>query len=84
MMGCFRSLCTCSDMRSHVWCLCQPLQIEMQALRSCEVTVVLELLHGLYYADFVADMVNLGDLYVHSPNRAFYPDKKVSPFFESW
>lgn len=53
-------------------------QVELQALRACEVTVVLELLHGLYYTEFRAAMANKGDLYVHTPHRAFYTPTKPS------
>jgi len=50
-------------------------QVQLTALRDTYLTVVLELLHGLYYGNFKDDLEGVGELYVFTPSRARYsPD----------
>lgn len=46
------------DNKHTVW------QIELKALRSIEVLLVFELLHGRYYPEFTTELVNVADVVV--------------------
>lgn len=51
-------------------------QLTFQALDAIDLTVALELLNGDAYMDFDANMIDVGDLFVHTPSRADYTPTK--------
>lgn len=56
------------------------IQLTMQPVKATEVTVVLELLNGLYYSDFRKGMVDKGDLAVYTPGRAKFTNPGEASF----
>lgn len=48
------------------------IQLSFEALDSIELTVALELLNGQFYIDFDLNVINIGDVFIHTPSRAQY------------
>jgi len=52
-------------------------QFTLTALQDLQLTVVFELLHGLYYPEFLNGIVNVGELSVHRPHMAKFGTDNV-------
>lgn len=48
------------------------IQLTFQALEQIEITVAMELLNGNHIIDFELNIIDIGDVFVHSPSRADY------------